>query len=381
MFGENNNQAGDNSVDNQGQDPFAVFNEPFTMLNEDDVQGTQIPMHDWTQNNEEENDLTNQNNNDDVTNQQAASQQAENNNQNANDDLVFDDEVKTTSTQDELNEEEIIAKLKEKGYDVAKKDAVPEDKKQEIELKRIDSFLEQANNFITQNDETVVKEKLKNDLAKSYIAKGKQHLIGTEDFEIDLEAEYSEYEDNATLRKLYAENVRRDVKELIAKNESEKNKITQETEKEIQSRIAENKMKLQETIKDINKQGIFGLQVSVDAAKEIYKSVVDGSFTKAVNSDPSLVAEFATYLKYREDIKKTIGGPTYGEGVKAAVDALAGNEKTATKSPLTQAMNNASSQGQGGALNRKQSWALPTVNDEQADNKKPYVAGEIKTFL
>jgi hypothetical protein len=305
--------------------------------------------------------------------------------ENSNEEFRFSDEdidkenFENKEKENDDDEEKLIARLKEKGFDVSKKETVDLSKVQQEDLKRIDSFLSEANTFLKQNDEVIVREKLKSDLARTYQAAGKGNMIGSEEFDIDLEVEYTEYEDSSTLRKLFADTVRRDLKDLVTENENKKNTIISDKEKSEKEKITGNRLKVQDSLKEIMKSGILGLQVDSERAQKIYDKVRSGEFSKTINSDPSLVAEFATYYEYREELIGKFGGPTYGEGVKAAVDAIAGDNKNATKSPLQNAMNIDSSKGQGGLKSGRSAWNMPVVKEE--DMKDRRTAGLVKEYL
>ena len=389
MFTDENNggQGAPAPSQEQGTSPYDVFNDPIPVTSDDgdDIYVSGDPFQSNFGKTPEQQTPPPVAQQLEQGQQPEAGQNAQAQNQEL--DIDFEDEltknVNPSQPQNQENEEDLIKKLQEKGYKIEKEGATSENKEEALEMERIDGLLNQANQFISQPDNVVVKEKLRSDLAKQYSQRGKQHLVGSEEFEIELEGEYSEYENNPAMTKLFADNVRRDVKEVISQNEQQKNQIVAKREQAEQQKVAENRINLQNGIKAIasSNEGFLGVKITPEVSKKIYNSVISGEFAKTVNSDPNLVAEFATYIEHREEIRKKLGGPSYGEGVKAAVDALLGNNKDARTTPLTQAMTS-SSNGQGGAVNRKSSWGIDTVKVEgDKKDEKAKVAGSGLSFL
>lgn len=297
------------------------------------------------------------------------------------DDVDFGDELtkihaqRESEEEDKFNENDAIEKLKALGYNVDKA-STPENE-DKLEINRLNDLISRGNDFLNLSDLEVVKRKVKSDLSQKYIDSGRQHLIGTEDFENEFEEEMLDYEDNPKLLQMFASNVRRDVRDNIKEYEEDKGKITNKITQREQQQLAQNRLKLQDSIKTMlgNKNGFLGIQLSVEDSKEIYNSITSGKFTKQVNSDPNLVAEFAAFIRFRDQIKERIGGPSFGEGVKAAVDAMTGN-KGATKSSLGTMMASPSSKNDGRS---RKSWAMPTISDEELD-KSTKVVGKVQLY-
>ena len=63
----------------------------------------------------------------------------------------------------------------------------------------------------------------------------------------------------------------------------------------------------------------------------------------SLNSNPEIIAEVAFYVKNRDSIKENFGKATFGEGVKATVDAITGKNAQQTPTSLNNAMNGKSS--------------------------------------
>lgn len=296
-------------------------------------------------------------------------------------DIDFDDELtklhkqREEEEQKEFDENDAIERLKAMGYNVDKE--VSPESQEKLELDRLNGLINRGNEFLSLPDEEVVKRKIRTDLSQKYLDQGKQHLIGSTEFEEEIEDEFLEYEGNSRMLQVFASSIRRDVKDAIKEHEDERNQISGKINQREQQQVAENRLKLQDSIKSMvkDKNGFLGIKLSIEDSKEIYQSVTSGSFAKQVNSDPNLVAEFAAFIRFRDQIKDRIGGPSYGEGVKAAVDAITGN-KVATKSPLGTMMASTSSKSEKGG---RKSWAMPTVSSEELD-KSVVVAGKPQLY-
>lgn len=376
---EIDNQAGafaqQNNERSAETDPFSMFNEPINM---DDDDGDDIPIQDdfFSFN---ANDNQGSEENPDDNNQEAQEQTQEN-----DVDLVFDDEIveEQKNSDENKTDEELIALAAKRGLVLKKEEVVDVNAERTIELQRLNQSVSNMESFLNLSDEQVVKEKIKAETTRRYIQENKQHLIGTEDFEMELEAEYSQVSEHNSLFKIYADNVRREVQSGLDANKAKVSSINEEIESENKKALTEKRTSLQSSLKSIYQSGIFGIKLTPEESKEIYNSIISGDFSKTVNNDPNVLAEFATYQKFRQQIISKLGGPTYGEGVKAAAEKLNGGALQ-TETPLASAIRNSSQSATttGDNNNRKKAWSNGTVAQPTNPSQEKVVVAGTGGFL
>ena len=277
----------------------------------------------------------------------------------------------------ELSNEELIQKLQERGYSAPEKvEEKSEDFVENQELQRLNNELQNAENFLSKSDDEVVLLKSRDDIAKKYTSLGKAHLIGTEDFDIDVEAQVDEISVSETQKKLFADNVRNGIENYKGTIEQQKSILNTKRQEKKDQAIAQNRLKLQGSIENIVSGGKFlGIDVNAEQAQAIYGEITSGEFTKTINSNPDLVAKFAFFIKNQEAIESAFGGATYGQGVKDAVSAIRDKGSQTSKSPISQAINSSNAQG---GTNRLASWKLPVIEeDKNKPEEQRYVAGRV----
>lgn len=375
MFENDNNSEGANNPQDNGQviDSFSMFNEPVQVEDYDDGN---IDVSDdfWSA----------------LEPQAEESAEAEQEPQQApadapegeatEDDLSFDDPLFTEEEAKEevKSDDDLKAELEKRGFKVVKEgeDQSDPNVQRTQEVSRLSSVIQDAKSFLSLPAEEIVREKVRSNLVREYQQSGRQGLINSEEFKLQEEEEYEQYAQNSALLNMYAENVKNEVQNVINASENQLKEITTKIEQETKKALTEKRTSLQNGIKSIHKSGIFGIKPTPEESKEIYNSIISGEFTKQVNSDPNLVAEFATFLKFRENITSKLGGPTYGEGVKTAVEAINGGPLKSETSLPSAVKNTANGiTGSGGQNDRSKSWGAQYVNLDAADPEKTVVAG------
>lgn len=265
-------------------------------------------------------------------------------------------------------DEELIKKLKEKGFKVEKEELENEDELFNRKLEQQEIAIQKSQEFINLPDAKLVSEKIKWDIAEKYRAVGKQHLIGTEEFEIEVEAEIDGYTSDDRMLKIFADNIRRDVKDgVLAKSLKAKDDLLAEKTKKIDAEINQKKANLRNSLNEIFNKGIFGMKFQKEDIQKAYDYISSGQFSKEIKDDPNSLAELALYRLNRDTIVSKIGGPTYGEGVAAAVKELEGSSKQST-SHISNAMQTHA--GKGGEESISRNWSSVLAPDsEELKNK------------
>ena len=363
-----NNGQGQEPSQGQSDNPIDVFNEQIPLMSEDD--GLIVPSS-----------FREENIFDDpappAENQAPASANPIDQSQNpaggenpfSPEENIFKDELVEKFAEKKENSfdpDEAIKKLQEQGFVVEKKEIESEDKLEQAELQRLNSEYQSAQEFLTKSNDAIITEKLRNDLAKEYRDYGKGHLINTEEFEIEVESKFERISENETTKNMYADNIRRGIQQYAEGVKEKTKEISDKKELRFKQQLASKRKNLQGAIGGLMKTKFLGFDVNAEVANEIYQDITSGNFTKEIEANPALIAEFALYKKNREAIMQSFGGATYGEGVKAAVDAI-NKGGTATKSSLQQAVTG-SSNAQG-SISRRQAWQMPEIED--SNERKP----------
>lgn len=285
--------------------------------------------------------------------------------------LNFDDDVvkKQQSQQEETSAEDMIEKLKELGYNVEKDSNEPQQDPRIAELEQHNTQIDNLEHFLEQDDKAVITEKERNNLIEMYKREGREHLIGTESFNDDLEANVEDIMDDSRYSKMYADNVKRDVREFLSKKTTERDSVQNAITKDQNNKLAENRRGLQDSFTHFHKEGFLGIKPTEEDVKGAYKDITSRALSKELNQNPKLVAEFALFQRMKAKLESSYGGATYGEGVRDTIDKLNGNQ--GTRSSLAKGLNSRSSS----SGNEVRDIANRFRDESQNNSKDNYVAG------
>ena len=384
---ENDGQGGMiSSSQESGIDAFASFNEPIKMMEEDS--GMIVPnsvileqqAQDWS-----EAEKTDNSQHQAGTTSEESTTETETTEDDPfanifNDDLV--DEFAAEKVEKAgLTEEELIAQLKEKGYNINKEETVPEEESQRVEMQRLNAEYDNAIAFINKSDDEKISEKVKSDLTREYASLGQGHLVGGEDFEYEVQQKINKISENEVTKNLYTENLTKGIQAYADGLKNDQQKITDAAVQKEKRETAERRSNLQSSIKTIAATPFMGITVTPEMAAEVYQHVTSGDFTKEVNNNPTLVAEFALFKQNKEAIMANVGGATYGEGVKAGVQSIVNGSAQTSRPSLQNAMASPSN-ASGSQVTRRQAWQTPVIENTEQTPAAPiqtpgsnYVAG------
>ena len=272
---------------------------------------------------------------------------------------------------DDDDVDKMIEKLKAKGFNVDK----PEDIDPSVEYKNkrevLSSRVENLKNFLKSDDDVIIKLGMTNELKALYHKENKAHLIGSEDFNEELEANLNDL--NFTTRSVLLNNFKSQIQNVISKDENEIKELDIQERNRSTSLIKENRQKLGREFNKIFKNGQFlGVPLGDGSIlKEAYNDVVNKRLDSKFN-DPQVVTEVALYLRLRDKLIENSGKGTYGEGVKSAFDAiLKGDFSSVSKNPLVNAVDKTGRDTSGAAgigdIDLKSHWE---VSIEENKKKK-----------
>lgn len=247
--------------------------------------------------------------------------------------INFDDPSAVSEDEDVFKEEEAVEKLKNLGYKVEKSEEESPSNLRTREIQKIDKEIDSFKQYMKASDEALCREKAILDVRERYIQQGRQSAINSEEFNMEVEDELEDYKFNEKLLKLTADLVRKDLKEVISLKEKDRNGLKQEEEKEKAENIKKNRLSLQKTFSQYNKKNVFGVEVTPEVIKQAYHNVTSGDFTKKVNNDQNIQAEFALFLELRDKIDLS-GGGNYREGIAKAVNLLTGDGQPRSRTSL-----------------------------------------------
>jgi hypothetical protein len=243
-----------------------------------------------------------------------------------NQDIVFNDDISGLKPLDETDK--TIEELKAKGYNVTKSEENETDKKTELEINQLQKTIESADKFLQKPHLDLIKIKFETDKASQYRAVGKEALIGSEVFNIEVEAELSRFEDDPVIAEIMADKIRNEVKETVVKQSKERlNAINSEIEKKFTEKQNANKQNLQTSLKKYHADGFLNFKPTGEELNEVYQNFISGNFAKSVKDNPDVMVEFALFQKYKTQLLEAFGGGTYGKGVADAVKTIQGDQK------------------------------------------------------
>lgn len=228
----------------------------------------------------------------------------------------------SSDTQD--NDDPVQAKILElqaQGYKIERVEESKENVEISEKIRVAQENIDKAKEFVALNDKTIVLNKVKNDLAEYYQSVGKKDLINSEEFNIEAEAEFEAKYGQPAVLEIYANNIRQTIKQnVIDKNENEinTNKATLSSLKE--QEFAENKKSLETKLSEIFESGYGNLKFKEEQINKAYNKIISGSFANEMKNNPGLLGELALLYYNKEEIIKSIGQPSYGQGVKDVID-------------------------------------------------------------
>lgn len=277
--------------------------------------------------------------------------------------IDFEDDKVNTS--EEFKAEVAIQQLEALGFKVEKDGESDPLKIKEHEIRQIDTVIGNMQNALKADDLSLCREKVIDDVIKKYTSQGKQHLINSEEFKLEVEAGMEEFQYNDRLISLQASQVRTEIQNFINDRTALKNKISAEVKEARDKEITENRKALQAEFNKYQGQVLFGQRLEVEDLKGAYNTLVSGDFAAKIEKDKALQAEFALFLQLKPKLAQG-GGGTYGEGVAATVNALNGGAQTATESSLAKTV---SRPGAGGVLTDRLSRWKQIGEVKKTENK------------
>lgn len=389
MFKENNDGNQQEGAVQQQQEaqqqeaPVSVFDIPHEVQMEDDGL---IPMNfDYGGVPPEEdagsavNQLANQNQQQAAPEGQAQQQQAPPEgqaNENAPAALDFNRKPQQQEQEGAQTQEQIIADLKSKGFDVTAPGGNQAQEDPRIsESNQLKSELGQAQALLGQTDDVIIKEKFTDNLKRKYTNERRQHLIGSEEFNLEIEADIEELNQNKFNKNIVADNIRRDVQGYASQKEAKLQGINTAIQSENETKANENRTALQAQFTDFHKNGFMNVDIPANIAEEVYNDVISGKFNQEIKNDHNLVAQFALFTKLQKTFTDKLGQPTYGEGVKAAFDQFNKNGQQGARNPLAQMSSSQAgngNQGEGGSINGR--FAKPKITGQEQQNQNSNAA-------
>ena len=146
-----------------------------------------------------------------------------------------------------------------------------------------------------------------------------------------------------------------------------KNQLLKQKTDKIEAELGQKKQNLQKSFDNIYNQGFLGIKFEKEDIQKAFAYISSGDFSKEIKNDPNSLAELALYRLHRERIVGKVGGPTYGEGVAAAVKELEGSKSKSTSHISNALQTNAGRSGEESILN----WSsVLDPNSEELKDKK-----------
>lgn len=289
--------------------------------------------------------------------------------------INFGEEVESEENKTvDLSDDELIERLKEKGFEVRKnEESNPADSYLQ-ERDRLEASISQVDHALQLPDEQLIVSKLRNDLADEYQRTGRQNEINSSDFNDEVQDQLDEMSDMT--RRLYLENIKEKLERFKLSHTTQLNEINERERNRVNQIVEKNLNELNTSLTKIHKEGNFlGIPVSEKDLREVHADITSNKLSKVLSSSQEIIADVALFLKYRDQIKSSITGATYGEGVKAAVDALRNGQQSGSRSPLATLIEKSErTDGSGNGKSFNSHWA-PEVVASPEERKPKHVAG------
>lgn len=272
--------------------------------------------------------------------------------------IDFEDKDAPVKT-DEFKAEEAIKNLEALGFKVEKDGTVDPLQAKEFEIKQLDRVNNDLKEFLQSDDLSLCEQHVVDEIINEWKKTGRTPDLKSEEFKLEVKFQMAQFEDNPRLASLQANQVKQILNGAIQRNEAKKTEISTEVKNTRDKEIQENRQALQSAFTNYNGKTLFGQKIDAELLKTAYRNITSGEFTKQIESDRSLQAEFSLYLQLRKNIDNN-GNGTYNEGVAAAVKALEGNGPK-VESSLAQTV---SRNGAGAVMDRLSAWrAAEKVED------------------
>lgn len=203
-----------------------------------------------------------------------------------------------------------FSSIEELKKSLQKEVTIDEKKEEDIKLNKAQAIVNNLSDYLKLDNKELVRKNL---IALGF-NKGKD--VSSQEFLDEVEAKIQSLEDNETLDD-YAEQTRISVSTAIEKNKAVVDQINGKRQKAEEDERKQNTDSLIAAFTDIHKKGnFFGLQVSTDDIKDVFKKVKDGTFFEDVNKNQEKIAKLALMYYKSEDIEKRATGPTQSDGIE-----------------------------------------------------------------
>lgn len=294
-----------------------------------------------------------------------------------NDNLIdfgLDSEIEKEQKPLDLSDDELIKKLQEKGFEVRKNETPNPTDQYHQERARLEENISQIDSALNASNDQLILSKLRNDLVDQYEKTGRKNEIGTSEFNEEIQDQLDEMND--ITRRIFAENVREKLERMKSDSSNRLSLINQNEESRINQIVEKNLNELNTSLTKIHKEGNFlGIPITEKDLREVHAEITSGNLSKVLSSSQETIAQVALFFRFKDQIMNSLNGATYGEGVKAAVDALKNGQQSGSRSPLAKIIEQ--SERTGGSEGKKSfenHWGPEVVQSPQ-DQKPKHVAG------
>lgn len=257
-----------------------------------------------------------------------------------------DEENEDEDDDSEFNEKELEAFNKKLGTDFKSvddlkksfvaKETETEQQKEAAEYKTLSNRVELFDRYIGMDNESLIREQLLSEASNS------KKDIEDPDVLEEIEEKIEGLKDLKTLDSM-ADTLRSNLKNQKEKTEGAIQKIDDKRTLSENQIAKKNTEDLQNAFSDIFSQKEFlGITVTKKDIQDAYESVRTNKFFDSVNGNQEMIAQFAMFVKYRDQLSKLSNKPTHSDKLKGEFNLLSGNDSKQRRS-ITQAKGSASS--------------------------------------
>lgn len=186
---------------------------------------------------------------------------------------------------------------------------------EQSEIQKSENTLKAISAYLEKSDEDLVRIDLTHQASVKKLDVTDPKVIQDIEDKIDALKDIEEFDAKAKTLRTNLENASKSTQQKI-------DGIKSKWEKQDEATASKNREQLQSAIAEFQGKDFYGITISEEAAKQVYKDIRTQKFFKEINSSQKNIAELALLMHFKEEIQKKASGATFGDGVKTVFDQL-----------------------------------------------------------
>lgn len=186
---------------------------------------------------------------------------------------------------------------------------------EQTEIQKSENTLKAISSYLEKSDEDLVRIDLTHQASVKKLDITDPKVIQDIEDKIDALKDIEEFDAKAKTLRTNLENASKSTQQKI-------DGIKSKWEKQDEATATKNREQLQSAIAEFQAKDFYGITISEEAAKQVYKNIRTLKFANEINSSQKNIAELALLMHFKEEIQKKASGATFGDGVKTVFDQL-----------------------------------------------------------